>query len=58
MDKKAEIYRCAKELFEKKGFKNTNVAEIMQAAGFATGTFYNYFKSKDQLFMEIYSDET
>ncbi len=57
MDKKAEIYRCAKELFEQNGFKDTNVAEIMKAAGFAIGTFYNYYKSKDQLFMEIYNDE-
>ena len=57
MDKKAEIYRCAKQLFEQNGFKDTNVAEIMKAAGFATGTFYNYYKSKDQLFMEIYNEE-
>ena len=26
-------------------------------AGIATGSFYNYYTSKDQLFMEIYLDE-
>ena len=56
-DKKKEIYKCAKELFESGGFKDTNISGIMKKAGFATGTFYNYYKSKDQLFMEIYIDE-
>ncbi|KPU43547.1 DNA-binding transcriptional regulator EnvR [Oxobacter pfennigii] len=56
-DKKDIIYKCGKEIFEKKGFKDTNVAEIMKQAGMATGTFYNYYASKDKLFMEIYNDE-
>lgn len=56
-DKKMIIYNCGKEIFEKKGFKDTNVAEIMEQAGMATGTFYNYYSSKDKLFMEIYNDE-
>lgn len=56
-DKKTEIYQCAKALFEQKGYKDTNIAEIMKATGFATGTFYLYYASKDQLFMEIYNDE-
>ncbi|SHI18178.1 transcriptional regulator, TetR family [Sporobacter termitidis DSM 10068] len=56
-DKKAEILRCAKELFSARGFKDTGVAEIMKAAGMAVGTFYNYFTSKDQLFMELFNAE-
>jgi AcrR family transcriptional regulator len=56
-DKKAEILRCARELFADKGFKDTNVAEIMKMAGMAVGTFYNSYKSKDRLFMEIYLEE-
>lgn len=56
-DKKEELLRCAKELFIEQGFKNTNVAEITKLAGMATGTFYNYYPSKDQLFMEIYNEE-
>ena len=56
-DKKAEIYRCGKSLFEEQGFKDTNVAGIMKAAGYATGSFYRYYPSKDHLFMEIYNQE-
>jgi AcrR family transcriptional regulator len=57
IDKKAEILRCGRELFSAKGFKDTNVAEITKMAGMATGTFYNYYTSKDQLFMEIHIEE-
>jgi len=57
VDKKAEIFRCGKALFAKKGYKDTNVAEIMKAAGFATGSFYRYYTSKDHLFMDIYNQE-
>jgi AcrR family transcriptional regulator len=56
-DKKKEIYRCAKEIFSAKGFKETNVTDITKMAGIAAGTFYNYYTSKDQLFMEIYIEE-
>ncbi len=57
MDKKAEIYRWGKHLFGLKGFKNTNVAGIMKMAGMAVGTFYNYYPSKEALFLEIYNEE-
>lgn len=57
MDKKQEIYRCAKELFSSRGFKDTNVADITKAAGIAAGTFYLYYTSKDSLFMDIYLEE-
>jgi AcrR family transcriptional regulator len=56
-DKKAAIFNCAKKLFSSKGYKDTNVAEITKMAGIATGTFYNYYPSKDQLFIEIYLHE-
>lgn len=57
MDKKTEILRCGKELFSSRGFKDTNVADITKMAGMATGTFYNYYSSKDKLFMDIYLEE-
>lgn len=56
-DKKEEIKRCGRELFSSKGFKDTNIAEIMKMAGMATGTFYNYYASKDKLFMELHLEE-
>lgn len=57
IDKKVDILNCGRELFSSKGFKDTNVAEITKMAGIATGTFYNYYPSKDKLFMEIYLEE-
>jgi AcrR family transcriptional regulator len=57
IDKKADILKCGRELFISKGFKDTNVVEITKMAGIATGTFYNYYPSKEKLFMEIYLEE-
>ncbi|UZQ50039.1 TetR/AcrR family transcriptional regulator [Clostridium kluyveri] len=57
IDKKADILKCGRELFSSKGFKDTSIAEITKMAGMATGTFYNYYPSKDKLFMEIYLEE-
>lgn len=56
-DKKALIYECAKELFRAKGFKNTNISEITKKARMAVGTFYNYYPSKEKLFMDIFLEE-
>lgn len=56
-DKKETLYRCAWEVFAQKGFKDTNVTDITARAGVAAGTFYNYYPSKDRLFMEIYAEE-
>lgn len=57
IDKKADILKCGRDLFGSKGFKDTSIAEITKMAGMATGTFYNYYPSKDKLFMEIYLEE-
>jgi AcrR family transcriptional regulator len=56
-DKKRILLECAREVFAQKGFKDTNVLDITGMAGVAAGTFYNYYPSKDKLFMEIYADE-
>lgn len=56
-DKKTEIFNCGKDLFCIRGFKNTNVSDITKMAGIAVGTFYNYYSSKEKLFMDIYIKE-
>lgn len=56
-DKKAEIFRRGTELFNAKGFKDTNVSDITKLCGYAVGTFYNYYASKEKLFIEIYLRE-
>lgn len=57
-EKKTALLSCARELFATKGFKDTNVADITGQAGFSVGTFYNYYPSKDRLFVEILKQET
>jgi len=56
-DKKVELFRCGKVLFGSKGFKYTGVSDITKMAGMAVGTFYNYYPSKEKLFMEIFIEE-
>lgn len=56
-DKKSDIFRSGKELFFTKGFKDTNVSDISKKAGIGVGTFYNYYSSKEELFIEIYIRE-
>lgn len=56
-DKKAAIFNSAKELFSIKGFKDTNVSDITKMAGIGVGTFYNYYTSKEGLFIEILKEE-
>lgn len=58
IDKKADIFSCGKDLFWSKGFKDTNVSDITKMAGIGVGTFYNYYSSKEQLFLEIYLKES
>lgn len=56
-DKKTEIFNCGRELFYTKGFKDTNISDITKMAGVGVGTFYNYYESKEKLFLDIYLKE-
>lgn len=38
----------------KKGFNNTTIAEISKKANVSVGTFYLYFQSKEDIFLDIY----
>lgn len=56
-DKKQQLYQSAKSMFSERGFKDTNISAITKVASMAVGTFYLYYSSKEQLFMEIFIDE-
>jgi AcrR family transcriptional regulator len=47
--KKLRLIKAATGLFAKKGFHLTTVDEITREAGVAKGTFYLYFKDKEEL---------
>lgn len=46
---KDKIIQAALEVFLEKGFNDTTVADIMNKADLGTGTFYNYFESKEDM---------
>ena len=48
-----ELMTSAIELFGTKGFASTSVAEITDNAGYAKGSFYRHWNSKDELFLQI-----
>ncbi|RSK27367.1 TetR/AcrR family transcriptional regulator [Bacillus sp. HMF5848] len=41
-------------LFEKKGFSQTSIQDIVEAIGVTKGTFYYYYSSKEELLMDIH----
>ena len=51
------IINSAKSLFMEQGFKKTKISDVMKKADMAAGTFYNYFDSKEAIFMDIYNAE-
>lgn len=42
------------KLFEKKGFSETSIQDIVDSLGVTKGTFYYYFSSKEELLMDIH----
>jgi len=49
------IINGASELFEEQTFDETTMEQISKRAGVGLGTAYNYFKSKEELFLHIIS---
>jgi AcrR family transcriptional regulator len=45
------LFRAALALFAKKGFAETTVEDITEAADVGKGTFFNYFPSKDHILL-------
>jgi AcrR family transcriptional regulator len=51
-----KIKSAALKLMASKGYSNTSLEEISHTAGFTKGATYYYFKSKENLILEILSD--
>jgi AcrR family transcriptional regulator len=49
------LLEAAREVFESRGYQATSVAAITEAASTSHGTFYLYFRNKEDIFVEIAS---
>src|SRR5919106_4466158 len=54
IDKRDSILRAATQVFARRGYFQSQVADIARAAGVAAGTVYLYFRSKDDLLVSIF----
>jgi AcrR family transcriptional regulator len=50
------ILEAARQVFAELGFGATTVRDIIRATPLASGTFYNYFKSKEEVYQAIRDD--
>lgn len=57
MDKKKILKEAAYEVFSKKGYKATSISEITKHAKMAVGSFYNFYDSKETIFLDTYIEE-
>ncbi|MBS4729563.1 TetR/AcrR family transcriptional regulator [Mycobacterium sp. SM1] len=55
--RRGQILVAAKEVFARKGFHATTIADIAKRAGLAYGLIYWYFDSKDELFHALMAVE-
>lgn len=49
---RSRIVESARQLFNRHGFEQVSLDEIMSGAGLTHGGFYSYFKSKSDLYVE------
>src|SRR5438270_762693 len=47
------ILAAARQVFDQMGFANATVRDIIRATPLASGTFYNYFKSKEDVYQAL-----
>jgi len=51
--RRAAVLTVARRIFSQKGYHDTSIDDLIEAAGIARGTFYLYFESKRAIFDEL-----
>jgi AcrR family transcriptional regulator len=51
-----KLLAAARKVFADKGFGEATARDIVRATDLATGTFYNYFRDKEELFAALLED--
>lgn len=54
--RKKQITEAGIKIFTEKGYHSTRVLDITNLLGISTGTFYLYFKNKQDLFLSVVND--
>jgi AcrR family transcriptional regulator len=52
-ERREQILQIAAEVFSSKGYRMASVSDIVEQAGIGRGTFYIYFDSKKDIFLEL-----
>src|SRR5271154_1135621 len=53
VETRARLLTAAKEVFEDNGFLEARISDIAERAGLSHGSFYHYFESKEEVFLEV-----
>lgn len=53
---RAQLIEAATKVFAEQGFQNTAVAQIAERAGVSLGTFYQYFRNRDEVLAAMVND--
>jgi len=52
-DKRRRVLDCAKRAFARRGYSGANVNVIAEEAGISVGSLYQYFQTKENLFLTL-----
>ena len=53
-----EIFHQVVNIFLKKGFQETSMREVAEAAGLGKSTLYDYFKTKDEILVYFFEEQS
>ena len=53
-DRRQAIIAAAQEAFDAHGYAATTIDEVAAKAGISKGNIYNYFRSKEELFEQVF----
>ena len=54
---KEDILQATREIMAEQGYHNLNIRDIAKRCGIATGTFYNYFQSKQEVLVVMMAED-
>jgi AcrR family transcriptional regulator len=55
--RRQEILEAATRLFANKGYHGTSMSEIAKEAEFSTGSLYNFFRNKEELYFKLLEEK-